>query len=114
MQTQPIILHFHGTMIKTMSDAFLIMFESPANALLAAIDIQKQLEDYNETIEVSQRIEVRIAINSGEVIVSENDVYGEPVNIAARIESLAKSTEIYFTEAVYLSMNRSEVPSSET
>jgi class 3 adenylate cyclase len=110
---QPIILDFHGTAVKTMDNAFLATFESPTNALLAAIDIQKQLEDYNDTVEVSQSIEVRIAINSGEVIVAENDVYGEPVNIAARIESLAKPNEIYFTEAVYLSMNRREVTSSE-
>lgn len=56
---------------------------------------------------------MRIAINVGEVNLAENDVFGEAVNIAARIESVTQAGEVFFTEAVYLSMNKTEVPSSE-
>jgi adenylate cyclase len=56
---------------------------------------------------------VRLAINVGEVRLESNDVFGEPVNIAARVEGLAEAGEVYFTEAVYLAMNKAEVPSKE-
>ncbi|MBP7652669.1 RDD family protein [Candidatus Dependentiae bacterium] len=110
---RPILLQHKGNIIKTIGDAFLAVFDSPTNALLSGIAIQKNLNKYNRTVEQNKQIELRVAINSGEVIISENDVYGEPVNIAARIENIAEKNEIYFTEAVYLSMNKSEVPSCE-
>jgi len=110
---RPILLQCKGNIIKTIGDAFLAVFESPTNALLAGIDIQKNLIVYNKSVELNKQIELRVAINCGEVIISGNDVYGEPVNIAARIESIAEKNEIYFTEAVYLSMNKNEIPSCE-
>ena len=60
-----------------------------------------------------ERIEVRVAINTGEVEVRGNDVFGETVNIAARIEGITEPGEVYFTHATYLSMNKAEVPTSE-
>ncbi len=109
----PIFKKFKGTIIKTIGDAFLVTFNSPTDAVLCGMQVQKELTKYNESVSESERMEVRIAINSGEVAVKNNDVFGEPVNIAARLEGIAEAGDIYFTEAVYLSMNKAEIPTAE-
>jgi class 3 adenylate cyclase len=102
-----------GKLIKTMGDAFLMVFESPTDAVLAGVQVQDTLLAYNKDKPADERIEIRIAINQGEVNLADNDIFGEPVNITARIEGVAEAGEVFFTEAVYLAMNKSEVPSSE-
>jgi class 3 adenylate cyclase len=102
-----------GHLVKTIGDAFLMTFESPTNAVLAGVDVQEALTKLNEGRSPEDRLDIRIAINSGEVNLMENDVFGEAVNITARIEGIAEAGQIYFTEAVYLAMNKAEVPSSE-
>lgn len=102
-----------GHLVKTIGDAFLMTFESPTNAVLAGLSVQEALAKLNEGRSGDDRLEIRIAINSGEVNLMENDVFGEAVNITARIESIAEAGQVYFTEAVYLAMNKAEVPSSE-
>ena len=109
----PVLEGRGGRLIKTIGDAFLMVFESPTDAVLAGIAVQDALREHNEGEAEDDRIEIRVAINSGEVNLIENDVYGEAVNITARIESIAQAGEVFFTEAVYLSMNKTEVPSSE-
>ncbi|TAL19178.1 hypothetical protein EPN90_04385 [Patescibacteria group bacterium] len=110
---RPVFEKFGGTVVKTIGDAFLVTFESPTDAVLCGMEIQRILKAHNASAHPNERIEVRVAINSGEVTVKDNDVFGEPVNIAARIEGIAEVNEIYFTEAVYLAMNKAEVPSAE-
>ena len=107
----PVITERGGNLIKSIGDAFLFTFESPTDAVLSGIKLQQHLRDYNKTAPKAERVEIRVAINTGEVIVEEGDVYGETVNIASRIEGIAEPNEVYFTEATYLSMNKSEVPS---
>ncbi len=102
-----------GHLVKTIGDAFLMTFESPTNAVLAGVSVQEALTKLNEGRAPEDRLDIRIAINSGEVNLMENDVFGEAVNITARIEGIAEAGQVYFTEAVYLSMNKAEVPSSE-
>ncbi len=102
-----------GHLVKTIGDAFLMTFESPTNAVLAGVSVQEALAKLNEGRSTDDRLEIRIAINAGEVNLMENDVFGEAVNITARIESIAEAGQVYFTEAVYLAMNKAEVPSSE-
>lgn len=102
-----------GHLVKTIGDAFLMTFDSPTNAVLAGVDVQEALAKLNEGRAAGDRLEIRIAINAGEVNLMENDVFGEAVNITARIESIAEAGQVYFTEAVYLAMNKAEVPSSE-
>lgn len=109
----PIFKDFKGKIIKTIGDAFLVTFTSPTNAVLCGIKIQDKLKEYNESVDNDNKIEVRIAINSGEVTIKNRDIFGEAVNIAARIEGMAEANEIYFTESVYLSMNKNEIPSAE-
>jgi class 3 adenylate cyclase len=109
----PFFNEFGGTIVKTIGDAFLVTFHSPTDAVLCGMKIQKELAKYNEKVDADEKLEIRIAINSGEVAVRKGDVYGEPVNIAARLESMAEPGDIYFTEAVYLAMNKAEIPTAE-
>ena len=108
----PVIKHYDGRVVKTIGDAFLVVFESPTNAVLCGVVIQRRLLEFNRTAREGKRIEVRVAINSGEVTLRGDDVFGEPVNICARIEGITEPNEIYFTEATYLTMQKAEVPSS--
>ncbi|MBI5778793.1 MAG: adenylate/guanylate cyclase domain-containing protein [Planctomycetes bacterium] len=109
----PVITKFGGKVIKTIGDAFMAAFESPTNAVLCAMLIQHKMKEYNLTAPDDAKILVRVALNAGEVQIQDKDLFGEAVNIAARIEGITEANEIYFTEAVYLAMNKSEVPSSE-
>ncbi|MFI5361229.1 MAG: RDD family protein [Elusimicrobiota bacterium] len=109
----PILEHGGGVLIKTIGDAFLMTFESPTNAVLAGLAVQEALAKLNAGRASDDRLDIRIAINAGEVNLVEGDVFGEPVNITARIEGIAEAGQVYFTEAVYLAMNKAEVPSSE-
>jgi class 3 adenylate cyclase len=109
----PLLERGGGTLIKTIGDAFLMTFESPTNAVLAGVAVQEALAKLNEGRAADDRLEIRIAINAGEVNLVEGDVFGEAVNITSRIEGIAEAGQVYFTEAVYLAMNKAEVPSSE-
>ncbi|QSQ15946.1 adenylate/guanylate cyclase domain-containing protein [Myxococcus landrumensis] len=110
---QPLFKAFGGRIVKSIGDAFLVTFESPTQAVLSGVAIQDRLWHHNRGAPESEQIQVRVAINVGEVRLEGNDVFGEPVNIAARVEGLAEAGEVYFTEAVYLAMNKAEVPSRE-
>ncbi len=109
----PVFKAFGGRIIKSIGDAFLVTFESPTQAVLSGMAIQDRLWQYNRNALDTERLDVRVAINAGEVRLEANDVFGEPVNIASRVEGLADAGEVFFTEAVYLVMNKAEVPSEE-
>lgn len=109
----PVFKAFGGRKIKTIGDAFLVVFESPTQAVLCGVAIQDRLWDFNRRVAEPEQIHVRVAINMGEVRLEDGDVFGEPVNIAARVEGVADAGEVVFTEAVYLSMNKAEVPSED-
>ncbi|MDX6768751.1 MAG: RDD family protein [Elusimicrobiota bacterium] len=109
----PVLQGRGGRLVKTIGDAFLMVFDSPTNAVLAGVGAQDALAKRNAGLPEAERIEIRVAINAGEVNLVEGDVFGEPVNITARIEGVAEAGEVYFTEAVYLAMNKAEVPSAE-
>lgn len=102
-----------GRLVKTIGDALLLTFESPTDAALAGVAIQEALERHNASVGSAQRFDVRMAINTGEVIVTADDVYGEAVNIAARLQELAAPNEILLAESTFLAMNKSEVPTQE-
>ena len=109
----PVFKAFGGRIIKSIGDAFLVTFESPTQAVLSGMAIQDRLWGYNRSAPEAERLDVRVAINVGEVRLEAQDVFGEPVNIAARVESITDAGEVFFTEAVYLAMNKAEVPSRE-
>lgn len=109
----PIFRAFNGRIVKTIGDAFMVTFESPTGAVMSGLAIQDALWRHNRDASEGDQLNVRVAINVGEVRLEGNDVFGEPVNIAARVEGLADAGEVTFTEAVYLSMNRAEVSAEE-
>ncbi len=109
----PLFRAFGGKIVKSIGDAFLATFESPTNAVLAGVAIQDRLWAHNRAVPADSQLQVRVAINVGEVRVEGGDVFGEPVNIAARVEGVAEAGEVTFTEAVHLSMNKAEVPAEE-
>ena len=113
----PVFKRFRGTVIKTIGDAFLVSFESPTDAVLCGMTVQEVLRQYNATAPERDRLDVRVAVNIGDVEIVKgehgDDVFGEAVNLAARLEGIAEAGEVTFTEAVFLTMNRSEVPTAE-
>lgn len=109
----PVFAYFDGTVVKTIGDAFLVYFESPTDAVLCGVTIQEVLRQHNTEQAEDARLEVRVAINVGEVELEADDVLGEAVNIAARLEGVTEAGEVWFTDAVYQTMNRNEAPSAE-
>lgn len=80
------IVRNRGTVIKTIGDAFMVRFRSAENAVQCALDCQKGIADYNKGKPANDQFHIRIGVHMGEVIHTGTDVFGEGVNIAARIE----------------------------
>lgn len=90
-----------GKEIKMMGDAFLVSFTTVANAVRCAIDIQECFGKYNESAAEKEKILLRIGIHMGDIVVKDDDVFGDGVNIASRIELLAEPGGICISQEVY-------------
>lgn len=88
------VVHFAG-------DAVLADFTSVVNALTCAVEVQRDLEARNKDLPEDRKLRFRIGLNIGEVMVDRDDIYGDGVNIAARLEGLAKPGGICISERVY-------------
>jgi class 3 adenylate cyclase/CHAT domain-containing protein/tetratricopeptide (TPR) repeat protein len=97
----PVIEQHNGVVIKTIGDAVMATFETPLEAIKSAIGIQKGLFEHNRKTEVSNRIHVKIGINTGDVLIDDADVFGDAVNVAARIQSEAVEDEILISGKLY-------------
>src|SRR6266487_460695 len=91
---RPLFPRFNGAEIKTIGDAFLVEFHSALEAAQCAIEIQRTLAKRNHDVPSERQLEIRIGIHIGDVVHRDNDVYGDGVNIASRIQPLARSGEI--------------------
>ncbi|HET8539460.1 MAG TPA: adenylate/guanylate cyclase domain-containing protein [Anaeromyxobacter sp.] len=114
----PVVRAFGGRRVKTIGDAYLVLFRSPTAALLCGMAVQDRLWDYGRRVAKEERIEVRIVLSLGEVRLVgagavPSDVYGEAVNLAARVEAEAEAGEVWFTEAVRLVADRGQVGAEE-
>jgi class 3 adenylate cyclase len=109
----PIVKRFRGRHIKSIGDALLLVFTSPTDGMRCAMAMQDALHAYNLTAPASEKIHIRIAASLGKVRVAQGDIFGEPVNVTSRIEGVTPADEIHFSEAVYLAMNKAEVPAVE-
>jgi len=98
---RPLFPKFHGKEVKEIGDSFLVEFESALDALKCAVEIQSHLHDYNIASKDAWKIKLRIGIHLGDVIRRRNDVYGDAVNIASRIEPVAEPEGICISEQVY-------------
>jgi class 3 adenylate cyclase/TolB-like protein/Flp pilus assembly protein TadD len=95
---EPTVCAYQGRLTRSKGDGLLVEFDSAVDAVRCAVDIQHRLAD--AATDSAPKLELRIGINSGDVIVDEHDVYGNSVNIASRIEGLAEPGGIYVTGAV--------------
>src|SRR5262245_9464042 len=84
------IAEHQGRVVKLTGDGMLVEFPSVVNAVACAADIQRQMRDRNVDVPEERRIEFRIGIHLGDIIFDEDDIYGDGVNIAARIEGIAR------------------------
>jgi formylglycine-generating enzyme required for sulfatase activity/class 3 adenylate cyclase len=98
---EPSIVEHHGNLVKTTGDGFIAIFDSPVEAVRCSIVIQQNLVGRNASIPKDSRIEYRIGVNLGDVIVEPDDVYGDGVNIATRIEGIAEPGQVYISGAIY-------------
>jgi len=85
----PKIAEHRGRIVKTTGDGLLAEFASVVDAVRCAVEVQREMAARNAAVAAGQRIEFRIGINVGDIIIDEGDIYGDGVNIAARLEALA-------------------------
>jgi len=98
---EPKIEQHHGRIFKLVGDGLLVEFGSVVDAVECAVELQRGLADRNQGFPEDQRIEVRIGINLGDVIVEGDDLHGEGVNIAARLQALAEPGGINVSGTVF-------------
>ena len=84
------IAEHRGRIVKTTGDGFLIEFASVVDATRCAVELQHGLRERNNSVPQDKRLEFRIGINVGDVIVEDNDIFGDGVNVAGRLEGLAE------------------------
>ncbi len=86
----PTIAAHRGRIVKTTGDGMLVEFASAVDAPRCAIEVQRAMVEQNATVSPAQRIEFRVGIHVGDIIVDDNDIFGDGVNIAARLEGIAE------------------------
>ena len=91
---------YQGNVVHYAGDAVLADFGTVTEAMSCAVDIQSSLKDQNSNLPAASKVQFRIGVNLGEVIVDREDIYGDGVNIAARLESLAEPGGICISHAV--------------
>jgi adenylate cyclase len=97
----PKIAEHRGRIVKTTGDGTLVEFVSVVDAVRCAVDIQRGMIERNTEIPPERRIEFRIGINVGDIISDGDDIYGDGVNVAARLEALAEPGGIYVSRVVH-------------
>jgi adenylate cyclase len=97
----PMISQFGGRIIDTAGDGVLAEFNSVANAVECAVAIQNTMRSRNAETEADRKMQYRIGINLGDVIYDDSRIYGDGINVAARLESLAEPGEICVSSKVY-------------
>jgi adenylate cyclase len=96
----PKIAEHRGRIVKNTGDGFLAEFSSVVDAVRCAVEVQRGMAERNATPPVDQRIEFRVGINLGDVIAEERDIFGDGVNVAARLETLAEPGGICISRMV--------------
>jgi adenylate cyclase len=97
----PKIAEHRGRIVKTTGDGILIEFSSAVDAARCALDVQRGMVERNANIPPDRRIEFRIGINVGDIIFEGGDIFGDGVNIAARLENIAEPNGIVVSEDTY-------------
>jgi adenylate cyclase len=86
----PKIAEYHGRIVKTTGDGMLVEFGSVVDAVRCAVDVQQSMSERNADVASDHRIEFRVGVNLGDIIIDGDDIHGDGVNIAARLEAIAE------------------------
>jgi adenylate cyclase len=98
----PVIATHRGRIVKTTGDGLLVEFASVVDAVRSAIEMQRAMADSNASLASGKRIEFRVGINLGDVVVEDDgDLMGDGVNVAARLEGIAEPGGICLSGAAY-------------
>src|SRR5215213_9681386 len=98
---EPLLTRHHGRLIKLMGDGTLSVFDSVVDAVSCAAAIQRAAAERNKSASESEHLVMRIGVNLGDVVLQDNDVYGNGVNVAARIEPLCEPGGVMVSGTVY-------------
>src|SRR5262245_54411474 len=102
---EPVIRAYAGRVVKLLGDGVLIEFPSAINAVEGAVELQRKMAEANTNEPQERQITLRIGINLGDVIGDGSDVYGEGVNVAARLEPLAEPGGICISDKAHAEIN---------
>jgi len=105
----PVFNKFGGKVIKGLGDAYLVSFSSPTNSVLCGLEIQNQIKERNKLVSRKDGFEARVGLSSGEVYERGGDIFGDSVNLASRVQGVAKGGQVAFSESVYHAMNKNEI-----
>jgi class 3 adenylate cyclase len=115
----PIIEDQGGRVVKTIGDAILAQFDDPVHAIKASAEMQRALARHREDSEESDHIRIRVGLHYGFGLIKDNDVFGDVVNVASRVENQADAEQVLITEALldaaetagfeYAKMERAEI-----
>ena len=97
----PAITRHNGRIVKLMGDGMLIEFSSVVDAVRSSVDIQQEMRLRNSGVPEDRRLEFRFGINVGEVVIDGDDIYGDGVNVAARLQEVAEPGGISISDRVY-------------
>jgi len=96
-----IIKKFNGNILKGTGDGYLIEFNSAVDAVQCGLDMQRKVKDYNQGKKENEEILLRIGLHLGDILLKDDDIFGDGVNIASRIEPLAEPGGICISQTVY-------------
>ena len=102
----PLLAEHVGRLVKVMGDGLLVEFGSAVDAVKFALDLQQRTQEANASLPVDRRIVLRIGINLGDVIVEGGDLYGDGVNVAARLEGIGEPEDIIVSGSVFDQVKR--------
>jgi adenylate cyclase len=97
----PTIAAHRGRIVKTTGDGMLVEFGSAVDAVRGAVEVQRGMAEQNASVPQDQRIEFRIGIHVGDIIIDDNDIFGDGVNVAARLEGIAEPGGICMSNDAY-------------
>jgi adenylate cyclase len=106
---QPVVARHHGRVVKLMGDGVLVDFGSAVNAVECAVELQVAMTAANADLPPDRQIVFRVGLNLGDVLVEGGDLYGDGVNVAARLETLADPGSVFVSQTLF-SQVRGKVP----